>query len=76
MEIGVFGVIILPAIANLKMKLEKKVKQDFATAHPLRMEALFVHHYPTTLSAIQLASKMKLRLQAVHVQSVSVVKIA
>ncbi len=35
MEIGVHGLIILPAVVKYKMQPEKKVKQELATALPL-----------------------------------------
>jgi hypothetical protein len=34
MEIGVYGLIIPPVVAKHKFQLEKKVKQEFATALP------------------------------------------
>ena len=74
MAIGVFGLLLVTAVANLKMTLGFKTEQERATILRWKMEEICANLMMETVLTILPAPSKKLNLKIVLVQSVSILE--
>ena len=74
MAIGVFGLLLVTAVANLKMTLGFKTEQEHATIPRWKMEEIRAFPKMETVLTILPAPSKKLNLKLVLVQSVSILE--